>query len=107
MTSPSNPTLITPVVKIDAPDKFSAYCSSTETFVSGWDIRIAIMESIPPQKTGEQPFLLVHGTVVMSPIHAKALAQALGTAVAQYEEKFGVLDVQRVMDFQAGNATPR
>lgn len=84
--------------RIDSPAKFSVYCSATEIFLSGWDVRINLMENIPPM--GGRPAALVHGSVVMSPVHAKAFAQALSKAMAQYEEKFGEIDVQKVLDFQ-------
>lgn len=84
--------------RIDSPDKFSVYCSATEIFLSGWDIRVNLLENIPPM--GGSPKALVHGSVVMSPVHAKAFAQALSKSIAQYEEKFGEIDVQRVLDVQ-------
>jgi len=84
--------------RIDSPAKFAVYCSATEILLSGWDVRINLMESVPP--VAGQATILVHGSVVMSPIHAKALAQGLATAVSQYEEKFGELDLKKVLDFQ-------
>ena len=68
-------------------------------------MRLNLMENIPPIEGG-QSTLLIHGSIVMSPIHAKALAQALVAAVAQYEEKFGALDLQKVLDFQNAALNP-
>jgi hypothetical protein len=56
------------------------------------------MENIPPIEG--VPVLLVHGSIVMSAIHAKALLKGLEKSISIYEEKFGDLDVQRVEDFQ-------
>lgn len=87
--------------RVDSPTKFSIYCSATEIFLSGWDVRINLMENIPPM--GGKPIMQVHGSVVMSPVHAKAFLQGLAKSLGQYEEKFGEIDVQKVLDFQ--NAT--
>jgi hypothetical protein len=98
--TPHDSAVITAAIpeRIDSPEKFSVYCSATEIFLSGWDVRINLMENIPPM--GGRPTALVHGSVVMSPVHAKAFQQALKKAIDQYEEKFGELDVQRVLDAQ-------
>lgn len=89
---------VTAPERIDSPEKFSVYSSATEIFLSGWDVRINLLENIPPMEG--RPIALVHGSVVMSPVHAKAFAQALSKAMAQYEERFGEIDVQKILDFQ-------
>jgi hypothetical protein len=84
--------------RTDSPEKFSVYCNATEVLISPWDVRINFMENIPPIEG--VPVLLVHGSIVMSAIHAKALLKGLEKSISIYEEKFGDLDVQRVEDFQ-------
>ena len=98
MSTQNNPMAAFTPRRIDSPTKFSVYCSATEIFLTGWDVRISLMENLPP--VDGISTAIVHGSIVLSPIHAKALAQAMNTAIAQYEEKFGILDVQKVLDAQ-------
>lgn len=100
--TPVNLTLAGPPQRIDSPSKFSVYCNATEILASGWDVRINLMENIPPQDG--KPVMLVHGSVVMSPVHAKAVLMALTKSIGQYEEKFGEIDAQKIIDFQSLSA---
>jgi hypothetical protein len=84
--------------RIDSPSKFSIYCSAAEILLSGWDVRINFMENVPPQEGN--PIAIVHGSVVMSPVHAKGFLMGLSKAISQYEELFGELDAQKVLDVQ-------
>ena len=86
----SNP----PQHRIDSPSKFSIYCNSTEIGLSPWDVRIKLMEGLG----GEAGVLevMVHGTVVMSPLHAKAFLEALQRTIHIYEDNFGPIDISRV-----------
>jgi hypothetical protein len=56
------------------------------------------MEIVPP-KDGA-PLAMVHGSVVMTPAHAKAFLTGLKQTIDVYEEKFGEIDVQRILDAQ-------
>jgi len=101
--SPQNSVMFTAnPQRIDSPTKFSVYCNSTEVLLSPWDMRINVMENIPPKEGQAQ--LMVHGSVVMSPVHAKALLQALAQTITLYEEKFGELDVQKILAAQKAMA---
>jgi hypothetical protein len=84
--------------RIDSPTKFAVYSNMAEVLLGGWDIRINFMEIVPP-KDGKG-IATVHGSVVMSPAHAKAFLSGLKQTIDMYEEKFGEIDLQRVLDAQ-------
>ena len=100
--SQSNVIIFGPPTRIDSPSKFSVYCNGTEFFMSGWDVRINFLENVPPQEG--KPISVVHGSIVMSPVHAKAFLHAFSNTLRQYEEQFGEIDAQKVMDFQSASA---
>ncbi len=81
-------------IRTDSPSKFSVYSNATEIGLSPWDIRIKFMENTG---TGGPLDLTVHGTIVMSPLHAKAFLTALQHTLSIYEEKAGELDFQKVI----------
>jgi|GEM_PF-946813 hypothetical protein len=43
-----------------------------------------------------------HGTVVMSPTHAKAFLEAFQSTIKQFEEKFGEIDLGRIREATEG-----
>jgi hypothetical protein len=98
MSAQGNVLIAGPAQRIDSPSKFSMYCNATEILLNGWDVRINLMENVLP--IDGKPVLVVHGSLVMSPVHAKAFLQGLMKAIGQHEEKFGELDVQKVLDVQ-------
>ena len=73
-------------------EPFRVYCNSASFGFSAWDIRLKLMELIEANVNVE------HGTVVMSPAHAKAFLEAFQSAIRQYEEKFGEIDLSRIKD---------
>jgi hypothetical protein len=90
--------------RTDSPSKFHVYANATEIGLSPWDVRINLMENTG---TSGKLELLVHGTVVMSAIHAKALLAALQQTLSVYEEKVSELDFKKAVEnFAAFNAKP-
>lgn len=84
--------------RVDSPTKFAIYSNMAEVLLGIWDIRINFMENVPPQ--GGKPMAIVHGSVVMSPAHAKAFLQGFKQTIDLYEEKFGEIDTQKILDIQ-------
>jgi hypothetical protein len=78
----------------DAGNPFVIYCNSTEMTVTPWDIRIKLMEMYDAE--GTTPIVRKHGVVVTSPMHAKAMLEALKTTIQKYEENFGTIDLERI-----------
>ena len=68
----------------------------TEMSVSPWDVRIRLLESFDNE--GSVPVVKKHGVMVMSPVHAKAMLEALEQTVHIYEDKFGEIDLTKVKD---------
>ncbi|MBZ5548628.1 MAG: DUF3467 domain-containing protein [Acidobacteriia bacterium] len=79
---------------VDSDKPFLIYCNSTTMGMTPWDIRIKFMEVFDVE--GNNVLAKNHGTVVMSPGHAKAALEALQSTVKQYEEKFGEIDLTRI-----------
>ncbi len=82
--------------RIDSPTKFSVYSNGAEVLSGAWDVRINFMENIPPE--GGKPIAMVHGSVVMTPAHAKAFLNGLKQTIDLYEEKFGEIDNQKIIE---------
>jgi Protein of unknown function (DUF3467) len=88
--------LITKQERINSPSKFAIYCNSTELSISPWDIRFTLMEALG--LTGDTVAVVIHGSVAMSPAHAKVFMEALAQSVKSYEEKFGEIDVSKIKE---------
>lgn len=73
---------------------FSIYCNQIEFGYSPWDIRLVIKEMTDVVE--EKPVIKKHGTIVMSPAHAKAAVEALQRAISIYEAKFGEIDLSKI-----------
>jgi hypothetical protein len=73
---------------------FSVYTNRVEINISTWDVRIKIMEIL--EKDGGALKIKKHGSVVMTPLHAKALLRALDSTLKQYEERFGEIDLGKI-----------
>lgn len=82
---------------IDSPSKFSVYSNSTEFGLSPWDVRMIIKEMTGPPVDNEA-VIIHHGTIVMSPAHAKVFLGALQRTMTMYEEKFGEIDVSKIKE---------
>jgi|SRR5271157_1750012 len=79
---------------IDSDSSFLIYCNTTEMSISPWDVRIKLMEAFDNE--GSVLIVKKHGIMVMSPVHAKAMLEALEKTVHMYEEKFGEIDMSKV-----------
>jgi hypothetical protein len=73
---------------------FSVYTNRVELNLNVWDVRMQIMEVVG--KEGDQIVIKRHGTVVMTPLHAKALLRALDSTLHKYEDKFGEIDLSKL-----------
>jgi Protein of unknown function (DUF3467) len=74
---------------VEAPDLPLVYTNSARVSSSFFDFRIIFSES---RQTGpSEVTTTAHVAVIMSPEHAKALADALNTTIEQYEAQFGKL----------------
>jgi hypothetical protein len=102
----SEPTQVPAVTqhRSDSPSKFSIYCNNTELALSPWDVRIKIMEMLGAE--GGVVELIVHGSLAMSPQHAKAFSEALQKTIQIYEDNFGPIDISRSQDQVKVNPVP-
>lgn len=73
---------------------FSVYTNRVELNLTPWDVRMQIMEIVG--KDGESLAIERHGSVVMSPLHAKALLRALESTIRKFEDRFGELDLAKL-----------
>ena len=81
-------------VEFDQSEKpFLIYSNSTEMGITIWDIRIKLMSIF--DKRDDKAIIRNHGTVIMTPAHAKAMLRALEETVQLYEAKFGPIDLAR------------
>jgi hypothetical protein len=62
--------------------------------ISPWDVRMTLMELLGQKDNRIQ--VEVHGTVVMSPAHAKMFFEALKKTIQNYEEQYGEIDVSKI-----------
>ncbi len=90
--------------RVDSPSKFSVYCNSTEIGISAWDVRIKFLETLGSE--GGVLDVMVHGNIVMSPLHAKAFAEALQRTIQTYEDTFGPIDITRIHEQVKLSADP-
>lgn len=79
---------------------FRVYCNAIEFGYSPWDIRLIIKELV--EARDQQTTFVTHGTIAMSPVHAKAALEALQKTVAIYEEKFGEIDISKIKEVTEG-----
>lgn len=77
------------------PDVASRYVNSAEIALSQWDMTIDFQLATPVMGGGqasEPPFLAQRvARIVMSPTHAKVLAELIRGAVGEWETRFGPL----------------
>lgn len=72
---------------IDKENKFHAYCNHTGIATTNFDITLMFGEVqtlIQSELT-----ILMHGSVTMSPQHAKLFSQSLVSAIDEYEKRSG------------------
>jgi hypothetical protein len=91
-------------------DVASRYVNSAEIAFSQWDMTVDFQLATPVKAApdAESPFLVQRvARIVMSPTHAKVLAEMIHNAVGEWETRFGALpDVEsltRRPDAAAGN----
>jgi hypothetical protein len=90
-------TLKTVFSEVEPP--FLIYCNNSEMGLTPWDVRIKFMEVF--DREGEAAVIRRHGTVVVSPQHAKAMLEALTETIRVYESKFGEIDLARIKELAA------
>lgn len=76
-------------VFIGKENKFRVYSNHSGVATTNFDITLLFGEI--ESASGSELTVLQHGSVTMSPHHAKAFSISLSNAVQQYEEKFGVI----------------
>ena len=77
-----------------SPDAASRYANGTDIAFTQWDMtldfQLATAEKATP--TGEVRFVAQRiARIVMSPTHAKVLAEMIRNSVSQWEDRFGTL----------------
>jgi hypothetical protein len=78
-----------PQVRKRSPNHLSVYANFTNVESNFNDIRIVfgeVLEASTEKVVGEDKV-----TIIMSPEHAKSVAQALETVISQYEKLFGAI----------------
>lgn len=71
-----------------SPSHVTIYSNSAAIGMSFFDFRLAFGET-HPESTPQKVVINNSATVIMTPEHAKRLANVLGKNVQQYEERFG------------------
>lgn len=93
----------------ESPDPASRYVNSVNIAFSQWDMTLDFRLTTPDEITdaGEATLRVERATrILMSPTHAKVLADIIQRAVSEWETKYGPLpDVSRLWPQPA--ATPR
>jgi hypothetical protein len=72
---------------------FSLYSNRTQVVTGPWDIRFQFGEIVG--NDGDSLLMVKHGSIVMSPGHAKAFLEVFQDTLKKYEERFGEIDVSR------------
>lgn len=96
-----------------ASDEPARYTNAVNVAASQWDVTVDFqLSSQAPGSTAERPVVQQHrvAQLVMSPMHAKALAALLTGTVTDWERKFGTLpsvstllpDLERQFSSSAG-----
>jgi hypothetical protein len=99
----ASPVLLTNPIFIDSESVFNVYVNNTEAAITPWDIRIKFREIVDIQ--GTHPVIKTHGIAVMAPAHAKAVMEALQKTIALYEDKFGEIELSKILAVTAPQPT--
>jgi Protein of unknown function (DUF3467) len=75
-----------------SPDYRESYANSVQVRVSVWDFQLVF--GLASSESPEQVTIRNHHGIFLSPQQAKALWNVLGQNLAQYEQAFGVLNLE-------------
>ena len=92
--SEANQKIIEPIMQ--GSDSFHVYSNNAEIGFTPWDLRLKFREIVDVKEN--RPVVNFHGTVVMTPAHAKVLLSALQRSISMYEERFGTVDLTKVLE---------
>ncbi|HUB52584.1 MAG TPA: DUF3467 domain-containing protein [Terracidiphilus sp.] len=74
------------------PDYRESYANSVQVRVSVWDFQLTF--GLASSESPDQVNIRNHQSIFLSPQQAKALLNILGQNIAQYEQAFGVLNLE-------------
>ncbi len=74
------------------PDFRESYANSVQVRVSVWDFQLVF--GLASSESPDQVTIRNHDAIFLSPQQAKALWNVLGQNLAQYEQAFGVLNLE-------------
>jgi len=77
---------------VQTPDYRESYANSVQVRVSVWDFQLVF--GLASSESPDQVTVLNHQGIFLSPQQAKALWNILGQNLAQYEQAFGVLNLE-------------
>ncbi len=77
---------------VQSPDYRETYANSVQVRVSVWDFQLVF--GLASAESPEQVTIRNHDAIFLSPQQAKALWNVLGQNLAQYEQAFGVLNLE-------------
>jgi len=75
-----------------SPDYRESYANSVQVRVSVWDFQLVF--GLASSASPDQVTIRNHQAIFLSPQQAKALWNVLGQNLAQYEQAFGVLNLE-------------
>ncbi|MGA2632879.1 MAG: DUF3467 domain-containing protein [Terracidiphilus sp.] len=88
-----SPSAQQPKVNLEqTPDFRESYANSVQVRVSVWDFQLVF--GLASSESPEQVNIRNHDAIFLSPQQAKALWNVLGQNLAQYEQAFGVLNLE-------------
>jgi flagellar protein FlaG len=88
-----SPSAQQPKVNLEqTPDFRESYANSVQVRVSVWDFQLIF--GLAASESPEQVTIRNHDAIFLSPQQAKALWNVLGQNLAQYEQAFGVLNLE-------------
>lgn len=77
---------------VQTPDFRESYANSVQVRVSVWDFQLIF--GLASSETPDQVTIRNHQAIFLSPQQAKALWNVLGQNLSQYEQAFGVLNLE-------------
>ena len=88
-----SPSAQQPKVNLEqTPDFRESYANSVQVRISVWDFQLVF--GLAASESPEQVTIRNHDAIFLSPQQAKALWNVLGQNLAQYEQAFGVLNLE-------------
>ena len=77
---------------VQTPDYRESYANSVQVRVSVWDFQLVF--GVASSASPDQVTIRNHQAIFLSPQQAKALWNVLGQNLSQYEQAFGVLNLE-------------